>query len=108
MANGEKVVAPYGLEEGYAWKVNGEDFDFEGAITQDLTLVAKKTEYCTVTINTVLDGKTETVELEKGAAFDFSTLGKDGYTAIVMDENGNVVTAYVVEKDCALNVLYVK
>ena len=108
VANGEKAVAPYDLEEGYAWKANGEDFDLEGAITQDVTLIAKKTEYCTVTVNNVLDGETETVRIEKGAAFDFSTLDKEGYTAIVMDEKGNVVTAYVVEKDCALNVLYVK
>lgn len=108
VANGEKAVAPYALEEDYAWKANGEPFDLESAITQDITLVAKKTEYCTVTVNNVLDGETETVQIEKGAAFDFSTLDKEGYTAIVMDENGNVVTAYVVEKDCALNVLYVK
>lgn len=108
VANGEKAVAPYALEEDYAWLANGVPFDLESAITQDITLVAKKTEYCTVTVNNVLDGETETVQIEKGAAFDFSTLDKEGYTAIVMDENGNVVTAYVVEKDCALNVLYVK
>ena len=108
VANGEKAVAPYALEEDYAWLANGVPFDLESAITQDITLVAKKTEYCTVTVNNVFDGETETVQIEKGAAFDFSTLDKEGYTAIVMDENGNVVTAYVVEKDCALNVLYVK
>ena len=108
VANGEKAVAPYTLESGYAWIKNGEAFDIETVITEDVTLVAKKAEYCTVTVNSVVGEASYTVQTEKGAAFDFGTLAKDGYTAIVMDENGNVVTNYVVEKDCVLNVLYVK
>ena len=83
-------------------------FDFETAITEDITLVAKKAEYCNVTINVVTGGEDYIVQVEKGTEFDFATLAKNGYTAIVMDENGNVVTNYVVEKDCVLNVLYVK
>ena len=108
VANGEKAVAPYALEEDYAWLANGVAFDLETAITADITLEAKKTEYCTVTVNSVADGQKRTVQTEKGTAFDFATLNKDGYTAIVMDEYGNVVTSFVVEKDCVLNVLYVK
>ena len=108
VANGEKAVAPYTLEDGYVWLNNGEAFDLETVVTEDITLVAKKAEYCTVTVNSVTDGETYDVQVEKGAEFDFTTLNKDGYTAIVMDESGNVVTSYIVEKDCVLNVIYVK
>ena len=108
VANGETAVAPYVLADGYTWKLNGENFDLETAITQDITLVAKKAEYCSVTINSVDGEKAYTVQAEKGVGFDFTTLNQDGYTAIVMDENGNIVTSFIVEKDCVLNVLYVK
>ena len=108
VANGETAVAPYVLADGYTWKLNGENFDLETAITQDITLVAKKAEYCSVTINSVDGEEPYTVQAEKGVGFDFTTLNQDGYTAIVMDENGNIVTSFIVEKDCVLNVLYVK
>ena len=108
VANGETAVAPYVLADGYTWKLNGENFDLETAITQDITLVAKKAEYCSVTINSVEGEEPYTVQAEKGVGFDFTTLNQDGYTAIVMDENGNIVTSFIVEKDCVLNVLYVK
>ncbi len=108
IANGDMAEAPYTLEDGYVWTVDGAAFDFATTITEDVTLVAKKVEYCNVTINSVADGETYSMQAEKGEAFDFATLAKDGYTAIVMDENGNVVTNFVVEKDCVLNVLYVK
>ncbi len=108
VANGEKAVAPYALESGYVWLENGETFDLETVITEGITLVARKAEYCAVTINSVAGEEPYTVQAEKGEAFDFTTLAKDGYTAIVMDENGKVITSYVVEKDCVLNVLYVK
>ncbi len=107
VANGEKAVAPYALEEDCAWTVNGETFDMETAITEDITLEAKKNEYCTVTVNSVADGETYTVQAKKDEAFDFASLNKDGYTAIVLDENGNIVTNLVIEKDCVVNVLYV-
>lgn len=107
VANGDKAVAPYALEDGYAWTIDGKNFDLETVIAEDIILVAKKVEYCTVTIHSVTDGETYTVQAEKGETFDFATLAKDGYTAIIMDENGSVVTSYVVEKDCVLNVLYV-
>lgn len=108
VANGDMAEAPYTLEDGYVWTVDGATFDFATAITEDVTLVAKKTEYCNVTIHSVTDGEAYVVETEKGAAFDFGALDKEGYTVIVMDENGSVVTNFVVEKDCVLNVLYVK
>ena len=105
---GEKVVAPYTLEEGTKWMINGAEFDFETVIEEDITLTATKAEYCTVTVKPVAGGESYTVQVLKGGAFDFSTLEKDGYNVMVFTENGEIVTSYTVEKDCVLNVLYTK
>lgn len=108
VANGEKVVAPYALENGCVWMANGKTFDFETEITGDITLEVKKAEYCTVTVQLVASGESYTVEIEKGGEFDFSTLAKEGYTVTVITESGEVVTSYTVDQDCVLNVLYTK
>ena len=105
---GGKVVAPYALEEGAAWTLNGKAFDFETIIKQDITLTATKAEYCTVTVKPVAGGESYTVQVIKGNAFDFSTLEKEGYNVMVFTENGELVTSYIVETDCVLNVLYTK
>lgn len=108
VAIGEKAVAPYVLDEGYVWMANGEAFDFETAITSDMTITATQEEYCTVTVQPVAGGESYTVKVVKGGNFDFSTLAKDGYTVMVITENGEAVESYTVEQDCVLNVLYIK
>ena len=108
VAIGDKAVAPYALGAGEAWMMNGEAFDFETVITGDMTVTAMKPEYCTVTVKSISDGAIYTMQVVKGSALDFATLAKDGYTATVIAENGEIVASYTVEKDCVLNVLYTK
>lgn len=108
VAIGEKAVAPYALAEGESWTVGGKAYNLDAKITGDITLTAKKAEYCTVTIKSVTDGESYTVQVVKGNDFNFSTLVKDGYNVTVITENGNIVTSYTVEDDCVLNVLYTK
>ena len=103
---GEKAVAPYALVDGATWGVNGEEFDFDTAITEDITLTATTVEYCSVTVKSIVSGESYTVEVVKGSALDFSTLEKNGTVAMVITEDGEIVTSYTVEKDCVLNVLY--
>ena len=108
IAIGEKVVAPYELGEGESWTVGGKAYNLDAKITGDITLTAKKAEYCTVTIKSVTGEDSYTVQVVKGNKFNFSTIAKDGYDVTVITENGEIVTSYTVEDDCVLNVLYTK
>ena len=104
--SGAVIVAPYDLDNGYTWTVNGEAADFSQPITADTCFVAKKVEGFTVSV--IVDGKkTETFYL-KGTTVDFTQFEKEGYDLFVIDESGSVITSLSVEKSYTLNVVYIK
>lgn len=103
---GESVTAA-DLEEGYAW-YNGETlFDFNGQISEDIVLTAKKAETCVVTVCSAVGGTITALTVEKGSVITCQTLSGEGSTVkAIMDENGNVVTSYTVNNSCVLNIFY--
>ena len=104
--SGAVIVAPYDLDNGYVWTVNGEAADFSQPITADTCFVAKKVEGFTVSV--IVDGKkTETFYL-KDTTVDFTQFEKEGYDLFVIDESGSVITSLSVEKSYTLNVVYIK
>lgn len=102
--NGEKVIAPYALADGEAFVLNGEIFDFNNPITEDVVIDVLKPDTFTVRVND--NGTVNEYKVISGKNFDFSLLGKSGKKLTVLDDNGKIITSLKVEKDCVINVLY--
>ncbi|MBP5467065.1 MAG: tyrosine-protein phosphatase [Clostridia bacterium] len=100
------ISAPYDLNEGYVWTVNGEVADFSRPITDNVRFVAEKAEGFTVAV--IVGGeKTETFYL-KGAAVDLTRFEKVGYNCVVINEAGDIITSLSGEKDTTLSIIYIK
>ena len=103
---GSTVEAPYELGEGYVWTANGDAADFTKPVTANVSFVAIKAEGYTVTL--ISGGDVTEKFCFAGSAFDFGQFEKDGFTLTVIDETGEIITSLTVEKDTALNLIYIK
>ncbi len=108
--NGETVEAPYVLENGYSWTLDGVTFDLSTPVNSDLTLKAVKEEVYNVKINKTGDIKeVKNIEVKSTEVFDISSLAVDGYSFIVVTSNGKVgVKNLTIDSDCVINVIYTK
>ena len=104
--SGTTVAAPYELDEGFVWTVNGNAYDLSMPIIKDVRFVAKKIDGFVVT--TIIDGQRTEKFYEKGAAVNFAEYDKPGYNRIVINDSGDILNSLVVDRDITLNVIYIK
>ena len=105
----DRVEAPFEAGEGYAWTVDGQDFDFAAAICGDVTIKAVQAKVYEVKIvSTGAVTAEETVTVGEGEAFDFSTLAKEGYDYIVLSDEGQIINELTVYEKTTVNVIYVQ
>ncbi len=103
---GDIVSAPYELDEGYVWTVNGIEANFDLPITEDTRFEAKRVEGFTVTF--VIDGEMTEKFYQRGVEIEFSQFEKEGYTFFVISDSGDILTSLTVERNIAINVIYIK
>jgi len=106
---GEKAQMPYEAGEGYTWTVNGQVYDFTKAVEGDMLIQATKAQ--TYTVKIIATGAVtseETVTVNAGETFDFTSLEKDGYDYIVLSDEGKIITELTVVGNTTLNVIYVQ
>ncbi|MBO5736780.1 MAG: tyrosine-protein phosphatase, partial [Clostridia bacterium] len=104
----ETVAAPFEAGEGYVWTVNGQAYDFTATVTADMTIKASKANAYTVNVlSTGAVNAQESVTVNEGGAFDFSTLAKAGYDFVVISSEGKVITELTVAENTTINVIYI-
>ena len=104
--DGVVIDAPYALDEGYFWVVNGEAFDFATPITEDLVVKTMQKEDVEITVS--VDGATQIIKAQMGDSLDLTQFAKEGYSFKVIDDKGNCISSLIVEKDCAISIIYFK
>lgn len=109
VANGE-TVDEINAGEGYVWTLDGQAYDFNAEVSEDITLKAvKATTYEVKVVSTgAIDTQETIITVAEGAAFDFADLQKDGYEFIIISDTGEVVTELTVSRKTTLNVVYVQ
>ena len=109
VANGE-TVEEINAGEGYVWTLDGQAYDFNAEVSEDITLKAvKATTYEVKVVSTgAIDTQETIITVAEGAAFDFADLQKDGYEFIIISDTGEVVTELTVSRKTTLNVVYVQ
>lgn len=107
-----KPVEP--IKEGYVfkeWQLNGETFDFDNVITNDIILTAKwvKEEYITVIFNTDSEYKIENKDILKGEALvELPIPIKENYKFVGWYLNDNLYSNQKLYDDVILTARYVK
>ena len=108
VSEGTVVFAPYELEKGYFWAVNGKVADLSEPIAGNTDFVAVKAE--TFAVNVVVDGKKSEQVFVKGDKIDLAQFEKAGYNCVFINQSGDIITSAVltVDKDFTLNVIHIK
>ena len=106
VANDATVSEPFDAGEGYVWTVNGAAYDFDAAVSEDITVKALKAETYTVTVNAIGADANGSFKVNAGSPFDFNNLNKDGYDFIVVSAEGRIITSLTPNSDITLNVIY--
>lgn len=101
-------VEKHPLSDGYYWTINGDIFDFNNTIEEDITLYASKNQAYTVKV--VISGKTtkkvENIQCAVNSQFDFTPYVETGLTMKIINEEGSVIKSLLVNKDCIINIIY--
>ena len=104
---GETVDAPFDVDDGFLWTVGGVAYDFALGVDSDITIKAlEQNSYEIKIVSTGAINSCETVTINEGEAFDFSTLQKDGYDFTVVSDEGKVITKLIVVENSTINVIY--
>lgn len=104
--SGAVVAAPYDLENGYVWTVNGSVADFSQPITADTDFVAEKVEGFTVSF--IVGGEKTEAFYITGATVDLSQFEKADYYTFFVNQAGDLLDALVVNGDTTISVIYIK
>lgn len=106
---GETATMPFEAGEGYTWTVNGQAYDFTATVEGDMVIQATKVKpYAVKIIATGALTSEETVMVNAGESFDFTSLEQNGYDYIVLSDEGKIITELTVAGNTTLNVIYVK
>ena len=111
----EKVEEPVNpIKEGYIfkeWQVNGETYDFNTKVSDDIVLTAKwvKEEYVTITFNANSENKIEDKTILKGSSIDeLPDSIKEDYEFLGWYLNGNLYNNEEIYDNITLEAQYKK
>ena len=108
VSGGAIVAAPYDLDHGYVWMVNGKVADLSEPITENTDFVAVKAE--TFTVIAIVDGEKSERVYALGDKIDLAQFEKAGYDCYFIDQSGDIISSatLTVEHDIAFNVIHIK